>query len=88
MKPTAKTMTPISPVRDLIRLARISMEKGSSLLSPVWGKVSAPTMRIRTETSIAETVEKAIPLCAESKVLPKWKTLSTTCINDAFYVLG
>ena len=70
MKPTAKTMTPISPQSDLIRLARISMENGSSLFSPVSGKVSAPTMRMRTETSIAEIVEKAIPLCAESKLLP------------------
>ena len=70
MKPTAKTMTPISPVRDRIRLARISIEKGLSLFSPSSGKASAPTMRMRTDTSIAEIVEKAIPLCAESKVLP------------------
>ena len=90
MKPTAKTMTPISPVRDRMRLARISMEKGSSLFSVslVSGKVSAPTMRMRTETSMAEIVEKAIPLWAESKVLPlNGKLKVTTCTFAAIYFL-
>ena len=86
MKPTAKTTTPISPVRDRMRLARISIEKGSSLFSP--GKVSAPTIRMRTETSIAEMVEKAIPLWAESKVLPFDRKLLRLIKNKLSYIVG